>query len=237
MNSMQTTLQSGVLMSLLLKQNIQPIIPRDEVDDIRDVVFCYFNIPVDDSQNKIRKRELVQARQVSMFFAKALTKKSLAHIGYKIGGKDHATVLHACKTINNLMDTEPKFRHQMEEIGVRVSKYTSAGEELYYNIENNMHYNVVQQIQNIRNEICWVVKDARRVEKNQVLEASDVANIRKVTMAFIECKAIPISRVYYAESRIIEDMYCETWHVHTLDRRIYTITFPRTQISEYLISE
>jgi len=58
----------------------------------------------------------VQARQIAMFFSKNLTKCSLATIGSQIGGKDHATVLHACKTVNNLIETDKIFRHQIEEI-------------------------------------------------------------------------------------------------------------------------
>ncbi len=51
-----------------------------------------------------------------MFFSKSLTKSSLATIGTQIGGKDHATVLHACKTVNNLIETDKHFKHQIEEI-------------------------------------------------------------------------------------------------------------------------
>lgn len=53
----------------------------------------------------IRKREKVSARQISMALSKKYTKKSLAQIGLHHGGRDHATVLHACKTIGNLLDT------------------------------------------------------------------------------------------------------------------------------------
>ena len=67
-------------------------------------------------QSKTRKREIVQARQVAMYFSKSLTKSSLATIGAQIGGKDHATVLHACKTVNNLLDTDKHFRNQIEDI-------------------------------------------------------------------------------------------------------------------------
>jgi chromosomal replication initiator protein len=67
-------------------------------------------------QSKTRKREIVQARQVAMYFSKSLTKSSLATIGAQIGGKDHATVLHACKTVNNLMDTDKHFKSQMDDI-------------------------------------------------------------------------------------------------------------------------
>ncbi len=86
------------------------------IDYIQKVVCSYFNIPVDTIHSKTRKREIVQARQIAMYFSKSLTKSSLTTIGAQIGGKDHATVLHACKTVNNLMDTDKKFRLQIEEI-------------------------------------------------------------------------------------------------------------------------
>ncbi|HUW93014.1 MAG TPA: chromosomal replication initiator protein DnaA [Bacteroidales bacterium] len=86
------------------------------IDYIQKIVCEYYKIPVDQMQGKTRKREIVQARQVSMYFSKSLTKASLASIGSLIGGKDHATVLHACKTVNNLIDTDRHFRNQILEI-------------------------------------------------------------------------------------------------------------------------
>jgi chromosomal replication initiator protein len=56
-----------------------------------------------------------------MFFSKSLTKSSLATIGTQIGGKDHATVLHACKTVNNLIDTDKQFRLQIQDIEKKLS--------------------------------------------------------------------------------------------------------------------
>lgn len=86
------------------------------IDYIQKVVCNYFNLPLEQIQSKTRKREIVQARQVAMFFSKSLTKASLATIGSQIGGKDHATVLHACKTVNNLIETDKRFRIQIDEI-------------------------------------------------------------------------------------------------------------------------
>jgi len=86
------------------------------IDYIQKIVCDYYKIPVEQMQGKTRKREIVQARQVSMYFSKNLTKASLASIGSCIGGKDHATVLHACKTVNNLIDTDRHFRNQIIEI-------------------------------------------------------------------------------------------------------------------------
>jgi chromosomal replication initiator protein len=56
-----------------------------------------------------------------MYFSKSLTKSSLANIGMHCGGKDHATVLHACRTVNNLMDTDKKFRGYIEELEKKIS--------------------------------------------------------------------------------------------------------------------
>ena len=86
------------------------------VSYIQKVVCDYFNLQSDAITSKTRKREIVQARQIAMYFAKHMTKLSLATIGSQIGGKDHATVLHACKTVNNLIDTDRQFKGYIEEI-------------------------------------------------------------------------------------------------------------------------
>lgn len=86
------------------------------IDYIQKMVCGYYNIPIEQIQGCTRKRDICQARQISMYLSKNLTKSSLATIGSKIGGKDHATVLHACKTINNLIDTDKRIRKQVSEI-------------------------------------------------------------------------------------------------------------------------
>ncbi len=91
------------------------------IDYIQKVVCDYFNVTMDVLKSKTRKREIVQARQIAMYFAKQLTKSSLATIGMHCGGKDHATVLHACRTVNNLMDTDKKFRHYIQELDKKIN--------------------------------------------------------------------------------------------------------------------
>ena len=86
------------------------------IDYIQKVVCDYFDIPVEIMKSKTRKREIVQARQLAMYFSKQLTKSSLAHIGKHCGNKDHATVLHACKTVNNLADTDKRFKGYISDI-------------------------------------------------------------------------------------------------------------------------
>ncbi len=90
------------------------------IDYIQKVVCDYFDLPIEILKSKTRKREIVQARQISMYFAKNLTKSSLANIGANCGGKDHATVLHAYKTVNNLIETDKRFRGYVEDIEKRI---------------------------------------------------------------------------------------------------------------------
>ena len=92
------------------------------LDFIEQNVADYYNIETEAIQSKSRKREIVQARQITMYFAKQLTKNSLSSIGAQIGGKDHATVLHACKTVKNLIETDKKFNKQVEEIRKKLSR-------------------------------------------------------------------------------------------------------------------
>lgn len=86
------------------------------IDYIQKVVCDHYGLPIDQIHAKTRKREIVQARQVAMYFAKKHTKSSLATIGQQCGNKDHATVLHACKTISNLIDTDKEFKASLNRI-------------------------------------------------------------------------------------------------------------------------
>ncbi len=86
------------------------------IEYIQKVVCDYFNIPIDSIQSHTRKREIVQARQLTMYFAKKMTKSSLAIIGLQCGNKDHATVLHACKTVANLAESDKQFRYCIDEL-------------------------------------------------------------------------------------------------------------------------
>jgi chromosomal replication initiator protein len=91
------------------------------IDYIQKVVSDYFQMDVETLQSKTRKRHIVQARQLAMFFAKKFTKASLASIGTQIGKRDHATVLHACKTVDNLSSTDKQFRKYVEDLSKKLS--------------------------------------------------------------------------------------------------------------------
>ncbi len=113
LNKREITLElAAKLINKLVKNSKREL----SIEYISKVVCDYFNMNVDVLQAKTRKREIVQARQIAMYFSKSLTKYSLASIGAQIGSKDHATVLHACKTVNNLKDTDKNFRQYVEDI-------------------------------------------------------------------------------------------------------------------------
>ncbi|WP_223551788.1 chromosomal replication initiator protein DnaA [Aestuariivivens sp. NBU2969] len=109
----------------LAKQIVEKFVKNTKrevsIDYIQKVVSDYFQMDIDTLQSKTRKRHIVQARQLAMFFAKKFTKASLASIGSQIGKRDHATVLHACKTVDNLSSTDKQFRKYVEDITKKLS--------------------------------------------------------------------------------------------------------------------
>jgi len=70
--------------------------------------------------SKTRKKESVQARQIAMYFSIEFTKHSLAYIGKEIGGKKHSTVIHSYRTVNNLIETDKKYKEQIENIRAEI---------------------------------------------------------------------------------------------------------------------
>ncbi len=86
------------------------------IEYIQKIVCDYFGISVDAINAKTRKREIVQVRQISMYFAKKYTHLPLSVIGAYCGNKDHATVLHACRTIRNLSETDKKMKQYISDI-------------------------------------------------------------------------------------------------------------------------
>jgi chromosomal replication initiator protein len=81
---------------------------------IRDIVAEYYTMSPDLLIGKSRKRPIVDARQVAMHFCKIMTQHSLEAIGRRFGGRDHSTVIHACKAIQARIDTDPRF---VEDLG------------------------------------------------------------------------------------------------------------------------
>jgi len=80
--------------------------PSTFIPIILNIVSNESGLPVEIIKSKTRKREVVQARQIAMLLSSRIVKTSLANIGFEIGRKDHATVLHARKTILNITETD-----------------------------------------------------------------------------------------------------------------------------------
>ena len=90
------------------------------IDSIKEAVCGYYGLETSRLLERTRKREVVVARQMSMYLAKKYTALSLAGIGDVLGKKDHATVLHACKTISEQVGVDKKLRSDLEEIEQRI---------------------------------------------------------------------------------------------------------------------
>ena len=86
------------------------------MDKVKNAVCDYFNIPEDMLLSKSRKRQIVQARQIAMYLTRQHINCSLSIIGAELGGKDHATVLHACTTVTDLMSTDRTFKQYVTDI-------------------------------------------------------------------------------------------------------------------------
>lgn len=90
------------------------------IEQIIKVVCEHLNIEADRFNSSERTREIAQARQIAMYLAKQHTKAPLTSIGAAIGGRNHATVLHSCKAVSNLIETDKQFRRTVEEIEKKV---------------------------------------------------------------------------------------------------------------------
>jgi chromosomal replication initiator protein len=121
----QASLNKKAITLDLAKQMIDKFVKNTakevSIEYIQKVVCDYFDLPIEMLKSKTRKREVVQARQIAMYFSKKMTKSSLANIGAHCGGKDHATVLHACRTVNNLSETDKQFRGYLEDLEKKLS--------------------------------------------------------------------------------------------------------------------
>ncbi len=86
------------------------------LDNIQKTVAEYYKIKVSDMMSKRRSRSVARPRQVAMALAKELTNHSLPEIGESFGGRDHTTVLHACRKIRELEETDADIREDRKNL-------------------------------------------------------------------------------------------------------------------------
>ncbi|MDX2305998.1 MAG: chromosomal replication initiator protein DnaA [Microscillaceae bacterium] len=117
----QASLNNTPINMDLAKQTVQKIVQSVEskelsIDEVQKCVSDYFGLTVEDLKAKTRKKEIVTARQIAMYFAKEYTGFSLKSIGYHFGGRDHSTVIHAIQTVNEYMMEKRELKLYIEDI-------------------------------------------------------------------------------------------------------------------------
>ncbi|WP_290664486.1 MULTISPECIES: chromosomal replication initiator protein DnaA [Ignavibacterium] len=90
------------------------------IDDITKIVCEFLNVPENKVRDKTRKKEIVIARQLAMYFAKEYTKSSLKTIGLHFGGRDHSTVIHACNSIEVEMKDDPQLAELVNKLKTKI---------------------------------------------------------------------------------------------------------------------
>lgn len=104
----------------VLKNIIKPKEALISIDTIQKTVGDAFNIKISDLKMKRKLKGFVLPRQVAMYLSRRLTDASLLEIGDKFGGKDHSTVLHSIKKVEDKMAQEPSFREMVENLKGRI---------------------------------------------------------------------------------------------------------------------
>ncbi len=95
------------------------------VETITKIVCAYLNVAENKIRDKTRKKEIVLARQLAMYFSKELTKSSLKSIGLQFGGRDHSTVIHACNSIEESIFSDPSMKDLVKAIKTQIELVSS----------------------------------------------------------------------------------------------------------------
>ena len=120
----QSTLNKRVIDMKLVKDVIRQFVSQVDrevsVENIKLLVAKHFDVPVEKLQAKTRMRDVVIARQLSMYLAKNYTNSSLKTIGDSFGGRDHSTVIHSLKTVQDMIDTDMLFKDKVNALVKKV---------------------------------------------------------------------------------------------------------------------
>ena len=104
----------------LIRESLKDLLALQDkqvsLDNIQSVVAEYYKIKVSDLKSKRRSRSVARPRQLAMALAKELTNHSLPEIGDRFGGRDHTTVLHACRKIVELQETSSDIREDYKNL-------------------------------------------------------------------------------------------------------------------------
>ncbi len=107
---------------LILKDLFSNMNTTVNIEDIQKIVVNFYDISFTDFLSARRSRHIARPRQIAMYLSKKLTTKSLPEIGRKFTGRDHTTVIHAIKKVEDLMHNDKKFEQEVQEISNRILK-------------------------------------------------------------------------------------------------------------------
>jgi chromosomal replication initiator protein len=86
------------------------------MDDIQETVGARFHVKIADLKSRRRSKTLVHPRQIAMYLCRELTDSSYPEIGRQFGGKDHTTIIHACKQVTKAMDSDSALNATLESL-------------------------------------------------------------------------------------------------------------------------
>ncbi|MDH5562785.1 MAG: chromosomal replication initiator protein DnaA, partial [Nitrospirota bacterium] len=92
------------------------------IEDIQEAVASRFHVKISDLKSKRRTKTLVYPRQIAMFLCRDLTDSSFPEIGRDFGGKDHTTIIHACKQMQKFRETDATLRATLESLKEEIGK-------------------------------------------------------------------------------------------------------------------
>lgn len=105
----------------IIKNYVKSVSREVSVEYIQKTVCEFIGITTELLKENTRKREVVNARQISMYLAKKYTKNSLKEIGRHFGNKDHSTVIHSIQVVDNLLEVDKKFKEDVDELKKRIN--------------------------------------------------------------------------------------------------------------------
>jgi chromosomal replication initiator protein len=107
------------LLADVLQEEAQRLIT---IEGIQKRVADFYQLRQTDMISRRRPANIATARQVAMYLSRVLTRHSLQEIGDGFGGRDHGTVIHACKTVENLMDQDASVRHNVDFLKTQLAR-------------------------------------------------------------------------------------------------------------------
>ncbi|MBQ0808151.1 MAG: chromosomal replication initiator protein DnaA, partial [Porticoccus sp.] len=104
----------------LIRESLKDLLALQDklvtIDNIQRVVSEYYKVKMSEFLSKRRSRSIARPRQVAMALAKELTNHSLPEIGEAFGGRDHTTVLHACRKVKELQETSRDINEDVKQL-------------------------------------------------------------------------------------------------------------------------